>query len=233
MEKGYKRMLNIDNVKKVYPNNRGLFGLSLSVSEGEVVSFVGPNGSGKSTALNIIAGVSIGDEGLCQIEGLDTHAASAKRYIGFLEEDAFYYDNVSLQTYLDFIRSYKYPDQPNEDMFRMLECFDLINKRHDTIKSLSMGMRKRLGIISAIMNHPPLIILDEPTNSIDTEGLLVLKDELRKLKEQGCIIILSGHVLDFLKTVSTRFIFLKDGRLCSDFSNDQNVDLDSIYRGIY
>jgi ABC-2 type transport system ATP-binding protein len=226
-------MLDIKNIAKVYPNSKGLFDLSLSVSEGEVVSFIGPNGSGKSTALNIIAGVKIGDGGSCQINGFDTHVAGTKRYIGFLEEEAFYYDNVSVQTFLDFIWSHKYPAESNEDIFRLLERFDLIEKRHDPIKSLSMGMRKRLGIISSIMNHPPLIILDEPTNSIDTEGLLVLKDELCQLKKHNCIIILSGHVLDFLKTVSTRFVFLKDGHLYSDFLNEETMDLDLAYRGIY
>jgi ABC-type multidrug transport system ATPase subunit len=226
-------MLNAEKIKRVYGNSRGLHEFSLKVYEGEVLSLVGPNGSGKTTAINIIAGIALSDDGKCQINGIDTYKNEAKKIIGYLEEEAFYYDGISIENYLNLIWSMKFASEVNNDLVRLLRVFGLADIRNSKLGSLSMGMRKRVGIISAIMNHPPLIILDEPTNSIDTEGLIIMKDELAKLRDAGSAIILSGHVLDFLKTVSTKYIFLKDGFIVKEIENTLSLDLDAVYRSIY
>jgi ABC-2 type transport system ATP-binding protein len=226
-------MLQISDVKKIYGNGRGLKSMSLDISEGETVSFVGPNGSGKSTSLNIIAGVMAPDRGICSINGYDTYAIGTKSQIGYLEEDAYYYPNATVTEYLNFIWSVKYPRRPNDEMLRLLDTFDLMDFSGNKLKSLSMGMRKRVGIVSAIMNYPPLIVLDEPTNSIDTKSLLTLKDELALAAKMGCHIILSGHVLDFIKSVASRIVFLNEGEVTRDIANEDGIDLDELYRDEY
>jgi ABC-2 type transport system ATP-binding protein len=226
-------MLIIEKIRRVYDNQRGLHEFSLEASPGDAVSLVGPNGSGKSTALNIIAGISFSAGGFCTIDGTDTHRPEAKRKIGYLEEDAFYYDRISIMDFLNFIWSFKYPGTANDDLFRLLDIFALTDLRDAKLGSLSMGLRKRVGLVSALMNRPPLVVLDEPTNSVDTEGLIALKEELLALRAAGTCVILSGHVLDFLKTVSGKVVFLKDGRIAHEMNNERDTDLDAVYRTIY
>jgi ABC-2 type transport system ATP-binding protein len=200
---------------------------------GEIVCLVGPNGSGKSTAINMIAGVMKGDSGSCLLDGVDTSLSPTKKHIGFLEEDAFYYQNISVIHLLNFIWGLKYPGQANDEIFRLLAVFDMFQYRNNRIKSLSMGMRKRVGLISALMNCPKLIVLDEPTNSIDTKSLIMLKQELLNAQNRGSHIIVSGHVLDFIKAIASRIIFIKDGLVVQDMRNGDTVNLDYVYKTLF
>ena len=226
-------MLEVKSIKKVYPNNRGLHELTLEIEPGETVALVGPNGSGKSTSLNIIAGILKSNVGVCRINGLETLHTETKRSIGFLEESPFFYGNSSVLDFLNFIWLVKFPDIENGDIFRLLSKFELTDYNGMKIKELSMGLRQRVGLISALMNSPPLIVLDEPTNGLDTWGVLCLKDELLALRDKGCVVILSNHILDFVKDVCSRIIFLKDGYMQEDLYNNTSVNLDETYRRIY
>ena len=226
-------MLEIQNIKKIYPSNRGLHQLSLVIEPGETVALVGPNGSGKSTSLNIIAGILKSNTGMCRINGLDTLQTETKKHIGFLEESPFFYSNSTVVGFLNFIWLVKYPDTENGDIFRLLDKFELAAYKTTKIKELSKGLRQRIGIISALMNSPPLIVLDEPTNGLDTWGVLCLKDELLAIRDKGCIVVLSNHILDFVKDVCSRIIFLKDGYVQKDLCNNAAVNLDEVYRRVY
>jgi len=226
-------VLEIQNIKKIYPSNRGLHQLSLVIEPGETVALVGPNGSGKSTSLNIIAGILKSNTGMCRINGLDTLQTETKKHIGFLEESPFFYSNSTVVGFLNFIWLVKYPDTENGDIFRLLDKFELTAYKTTKIKELSKGLRQRIGIISALMNSPPLIVLDEPTNGLDTWGVLCLKDELLAIRDKGCIVVLSNHILDFVKDVCSRIIFLKDGYVQKDLCNNAAVNLDEVYRRVY
>jgi ABC-2 type transport system ATP-binding protein len=226
-------MLEIADIKKIYENGKGLKTFSLSVHPGEIVCLIGPNGSGKSTALNIAAGVSKAQEGACLLNGMETIEAAAKKDIGFLEETPFYYDRISAMDFLNFIWGIKYEGEPNHEVLRLLEKFDLLPARDYKIRELSLGLKKRIGVISAIMNFPQLIILDEPTNGMDAKGVINLKDELVSAKERNCCVIISSHILDFLKDIGTRIVFLKEGLLEHDTINAKDVNLDEIYKSLY
>ena len=127
----------------------------------------------------------------------------------------------------------KYPDIENRDVIRLIEKFELEDYMRMKIKELSMGLRQRVGLISALMNSPPFIVLDEPTNGLDTRAVLCLKEELINLRDKGCIVVLSNHILDFVKDVCTRIIFLKDGYMQEDLCINATINLDETYRRIY
>jgi ABC-2 type transport system ATP-binding protein len=226
-------MLSVRGIKKVYKNGRGLCDLSFDVEKGEIICLIGPNGSGKSTALNIIAGISKGDEGVCLLNGKDTGGIPVKRDIGFLEETAFYYEHISVDAFLNFIWGVKYSGEPNGEVIRLLENFDMTMYRDAKMSDLSQGYKKRVGLISALMHHPELIILDEPLNGLDTRSVIKLKEEILLARYLGCIVIISSHILDFLKDIGTRIIFLKDGNVVENIMIEPHLNLDDIYKEIY
>jgi ABC-2 type transport system ATP-binding protein len=226
-------MLEIDGIKKIYANGRGLKGLSLRVSEGEIACLVGPNGAGKTTAIGRIAGIAKCDGGTCLLDGKDTALPEMKPQIGYLEEAPFYYENVTVEHFLNFIWSFKYPDCANDEIYRLSERFDLTRYLGNRMGALSAGLVKRVGVVSALMNHPRLIILDEPTNSIDATALIMLKEELEFARRRGCHILISGHALDLIKAVATRILFLRDGVCLRDLPNDSSLDLEQLYRPLY
>jgi len=226
-------MLLINDISKIYHNNRGLNRMSIEINPGELVSIIGPNGCGKTTALNIMAGTLKSDSGSCSVNGMGTIETDTKKYIGFLEENPFFYGDISIVQFINFIWGIKYPEATNQEIYRLLEKFELLDIRNLRLKELSMGLRRRVGIITALMNYPPLIILDEPTNGLDTKSVLQLKEELLIAQEKNCMIIIASHILDFLKSISTRIIFLKAGEIQKDISNNNDVNLDDVYRSLY
>ncbi|MDR1542202.1 MAG: ABC transporter ATP-binding protein [Clostridiales bacterium] len=226
-------MLEIVGIKRIYKNGKGLQTFSLQVQPGEIVCLIGPNGSGKSTALNIAAGVSKASEGSCLLNGMETLESAAKKDIGFLEEAPFYYGKISALDFLNLIWGIKYEGEPNFEVLRLLEKFDLLPVKDYKIRELSMGLRNRIGVISAIINYPQLIILDEPTNGLDAKGVINLKDELVSAKKRNCCVIIASHILDFLKDIGTRIVFIKNGLLEHDINNNEDVNLDEIYKSLY
>ncbi|MDR1640295.1 MAG: ABC transporter ATP-binding protein [Clostridiales bacterium] len=225
-------MLKIDGIKKTYSNGKGLKSLSLKAKRGEIVCLIGPNGSGKSTALRVIAGIIKCDNGTCRLNNTETFDREIKRDIGYLEESPFYYDNISVENFLTFIWGVKYSNEPNDELQRLLKKFDLSSIRNYKMKELSMGLKKRVGIISSIMNYPNLIILDEPANGLDTKSIINLKDEIKRASERS-IIIISSHILEYLKSLGTRIVFLKEGLAIKELNIDYSVNLEALYRSIY
>jgi ABC-2 type transport system ATP-binding protein len=226
-------MLEVNRIEKVYNSGRGLKCFSLIIEKAEILCLIGPNGSGKSTALNIISGIVKADKGSCLLNNLNTHDLICKKNIGFLEETPFYYDRLSIFDFLDFIWDIKYPGESNAEIYRLLDKFDLMSIKGIKIKELSFGLKKRIGVISAIMNYPQLIILDEPTNGMDAKSVIVLKEEIFDAYKHDSYIIISSHILDFLKDIGTKIVFLKDGEIKENILNTNVINLDDIYRSLY
>lgn len=232
-KKGRIFMLNINSITKVYSNGRGIKKFSLEADKGEVLAFIGPNGSGKSTALKIMAGVMSCDEGTVAINNIDTKEREAKKYIGYLPEEIFVYEKMSIYELLNFTAAVKFNKNLSDEIDESLKKYDLWDYRHQIIKNLSMGMKKKVGIIGAFLGSPELIILDEPTNGLDTKGIITLKEKINYLKEKGSIIIISSHMLDFVGNIKCRAIFLKDGNVVEDIKEGSNVNLENIYSKLY
>lgn len=221
---------------KIYDNNRGVRDFTLKCEAGEVISLIGPNGSGKSTSLRGIAGLSKLDKGSVELDGMLTYLPETKRFIGYLPEELKFAQNMSGYEILEMVNVLKYDNfvgTEEEQIQKMMKDFDLWEHRHTKIKHYSVGMLKKIGIIVALLGFPKLIILDEPTNGVDTKGIITLKAYMEEAREKGCISIVSSHILDFISTISTKNVFIKDGCVERIVESNEKVNLEVIYKELY
>ncbi|WP_427340219.1 ABC transporter ATP-binding protein [Caloranaerobacter sp. DY30410] len=222
-------MLKVKEVSKIYESGRGIQDFTLNANQGEVICLIGPNGAGKTTIIKILAGVMKSDSGICTIDDIPTVDVNAKFKIGYLPENVFVYDRLTVYNFLRFVAVMKEIADFEEEIKRLLFEFDLLEYRDEFIKKLSMGMKKKIGIIVAFLGYPNLIILDEPTNGLDTKGIISLKNEIKKAKDKGCIIVISSHILDFVRHIGSKFIFVKSGRIVRHVSACEGIDLEEMY----
>lgn len=225
-------MFTVNSITKLYENNRGIKDLSIDSAGSEIIAILGPNGSGKSTALKVIGGLLKPDRGYSNIFDHSTLDSESKKYIGYLPDNPFLYDNLSPIQFLNFVKSMK---NIKENLYceNLLKEFDLWQYRNDKIKTFSLGMRKRLSFISTIINNPKLLILDEPTNGLDTKSILIMKKYIFQLKDNGSIIIISSHILEFVSKIADKILFINNGSLVKNINCINNCDLDAIYTEIY
>lgn len=225
-------MFTVNSITKLYENNRGIKDLSIDSAGSEIIAILGPNGSGKSTALKVIGGLLKPDSGYSNIFDHSTLDSESKKYIGYLPDNPFLYDNLCPIQFLNFVKSMK---DIKENLYceDLLKEFDLWQYRNDKIKTFSLGMRKRLSFISTIINNPKLLILDEPTNGLDTKSILIMKKYIFQLKDNGSIIIISSHILEFVSKIADKILFINNGSLVKSINCINNCDLDAIYTEIY
>lgn len=229
-------MIQIKGITKNYGKGKGIFNLCLEGLDGDVISLIGPNGSGKSTSQKGIAGLIKLEKGCVLLDGRDTLDTETKKEIGYLPERSVFDGNMTGYEILEMVNVLKYHNFDGceeEQMQQMLQDFDLWENRHVKIKSYSVGMRKKTGIIVALMRFPKLIILDEPTNAVDTKGIITLKRYLDQARQKGSTIIVSSHVLDFVSSISTKNVFLKNGKVEKMVEKSRDINLEEIYKELY
>lgn len=210
---GGMNMLEICNLTKKYDREKGIFDLSYSFEEGKIYALVGPNGAGKTTLIQMIAGISEPMKGQIRLDDQNTLLRKSKSQIGYALELT---GNNTKQTVLQFLRmvcDIKFGGKHKEDIMSFLTDFELEDDKDTRMSECSLGMKKKVGIIASFIGFPKLILLDEPTNGVDTTGLIVLKKYIESAKEHNCIVIISSHVLDFVDSVKDEIIFLKKGHL--------------------
>ncbi len=202
-------MLCIRNVSKQYAPGVGLLRADLTAVPGSVVALVGPNGSGKTTLLKVLCDVHRPDAGECLLDGVPL--ALCKGRMGYLPESPYLVDALTGFQFLEFIAGMKGVADfgPAGEMVRALHAQEYAGQR---LGLLSQGQRKRIAFIAAMIGNPALLILDEPTNGLDTMTLLQMKSVLRDRAAQGKITLLSSHILDFVKNIATEVVFIKNGR---------------------
>lgn len=226
--------LILDNITKLYDKDHGIKSISTRLKPGEITAFVGPNGVGKTTLVKSIAGLLPLSGGNVLLSGLSTADRACRPKIGYMQNDLSFYDNVTVYEVLDFICRIKFAGRFHKEIDLYMHSYELYERRNSLVRELSMGMKRKLAIIMALIGTPQLILLDEPTNGVDTYGIIRLKEDLIQRSREGCIIVLTSHVLDFLEKISTRCIFIKDGRIAQDIRLDGNeFDLEQIYGQLY
>lgn len=229
-------MIRVEGITKNYGNNKGIYNLCMECSEGEVVSFIGPNGSGKTTSLKGIAGLLKLENGYVLLDGKNTLDANTKKEIGYLPQRLNFSPNMTGYELIETINVLKYQRKEGaceEELKQMFSDFDLWENRHMKLRNYSVGMRKKIGIMIALMHFPKLIILDEPTNAVDTKGIITLKEYIEEAKRRGCIVIVSSHILDFISSISTKNIFIKNGKLARIVERGSHVNLEEVYKELY
>lgn len=217
-----EEILTIRDLRKNYGSNEVLRGIDLQVSRGEIIGYIGPNGAGKSTTVKIILGLEEGYTGEVKLFGNDIADGNIdyKKRIGYVPELAEVYDNLTAYEYLTFIGELygMEIDLVDYKAKRLMELFGVGEVYHARISSFSKGMRQKLLIISSLLHNPEILFLDEPINGLDANSVMIFKEILAKLSEQGKTIFYSSHIMDVVEKISSRIILLNGGKIVADGS---------------
>ena len=206
----------VDRLEKRYGPRFAVRGVSFVIEEGEVIGMLGPNGSGKSTILRMLAGYLPPSGGTAHMAGIDVAANSlaARMQVGYVPEDAPLYDGMRVGEFLRFMAAIKGVPRRAEksSVSAAVERLELGPALGMPIGKLSRGYRQRVAIAQALVNDPPLLILDEPTNALDAYQVIAVRALIRSLAGRRTILVAS-HVLTEIERVASRIMILLDGRL--------------------
>ncbi len=193
--------LEITRLSKAFGNRPILHDLTFSVKAGEIFGFVGPNGSGKTTTIKLILGLlrlDVGEIKICGKSLKNDFENAISRVGGIIENPEMYKYLTGRQNLMQYIRMYD--DLPDSRADEVADIVRLTGRLDDKVSSYSLGMRQRLGLAQAILNHPKLLVLDEPTNGLDPSGIKDLRDILKYLaREENCAVFISSHLLSELE----------------------------------
>ncbi|MBI3949200.1 MAG: ABC transporter ATP-binding protein [Acidobacteria bacterium] len=205
--------LEIKNVTKRYDELVAVNHVSFAINR-EIFGLLGANGAGKSTLHKAILGLIKMDEGEIHVCGhhLRRYPIEAKKLIGYLPEDLHLYERLTAWEFLNFIAGIKGLNQTSE-LEESLDYFGLHDKRYLLIEEYSLGMKKKVGLIAALMGAPPLILLDEPLNGLDAESMRHLRLRIEELARRGSTFVISSHIMGFVERVCQRIAVLKQGRV--------------------
>lgn len=215
-EENQKYVIETNNLTKVYGNKTVLDHVSLHVARGDIYGFIGKNGAGKTTLMKLLLGMSQPTEGTINLFGTDK-LNLARHHIGSLiEEPALYKSCTAAENLRRFAILANADASQVDDILRFVGLGDVGSKK---VGKFSLGMKQRLGIAIAMLGNPDLLILDEPINGLDPEGIKEIRDLLLRLsREQGVTILVSSHLLDELAKITTRYGIINQGRLVEEIS---------------
>ena len=206
-------VLEANYLSKRYGNIQALNNLSFSVEKGSIFGILGPNGSGKTTCLSILLDAIKADSGTYQWfgEGISHHLR--RRKIGALLETPNFYPYLSGAQNLSLVSAIKGKGEKN--IHTALKITGLNARRNSRFKDFSLGMKQRLAIASVILSNPQVLVLDEPTNGLDPQGIAEIRSLIKEIWEEGKTILLASHLLDEVEKVCTHVAILKSGSLIS------------------
>jgi ABC-2 type transport system ATP-binding protein len=195
--------------------HRALDGLSISVEPGEVFGFLGPNGAGKSTTLKLLMQLIYPTSGRAHILGRPVGDLEVKKRIGFLAENPYYYDYLTAEEVLRyFARLFGYAGADlTARVSRVLDEVGLEQYRRMKLRSLSKGNLQRVGLAQALLNDPDVIFLDEPMSGLDPLGRSQVRDLILQLRQRGCTVFFSSHILSDAESLCSRVGIMAHGRL--------------------
>lgn len=204
-------ILSIKNLHKWYGKIHAVNNVSLEIQKGNVYGILGPNGSGKSTTLGIVLNVVNKTSGDYSWFGgtIETHNALKK--VGAIIERPNFYPYMSAKENLELVCKIKNIDYSK--VTEKLEIVGLIDRKDSKFKTFSLGMKQRLAIASALLNDPEILILDEPTNGLDPQGIHQIRDIIRLIASQGTTILLASHLLDEVEKVCSHVLVLRFGEI--------------------
>jgi len=205
----------IENLSKKYKNNRGIQDLDLEIEQGEIFGFLGPNGAGKTTTMKIMVGLMKADKGDVKINGFSI----TQNYEKAMKDVGCIIENVNPFNYLTAYENMqlcgRFEKQVNGT--RIDECLEItgiIKFKNEKIKNYSLGMKQRLGIAMAILSNPKIIILDEPFNGLDVEGMVEMRELIISLSEQHkTTFFMSSHLIHDIELTCNKVGILYNGKL--------------------
>ncbi len=209
-------MIEVSNLTKIYPNQRGVKNINFTVAKGELLGLLGPNGAGKTTIMRMITGYLYPTLGTVKVGGCDLfdNPLGVREQIGYLPEIPPIYPEMSVFGYLKFAARLKgvIKSKINTETGRVMELTGLEQVRQQLIGSLSKGYKQRVGLAQALLNSPPVLILDEPTVGLDPKQIIEIRNLISNLAHEHTV-ILSSHILSEVNLVCNRVVIIAKGQL--------------------
>lgn len=241
-----QKILECQNLCKSFGKKQILKDVSFEIDEKDILAFIGPNGSGKTTTIKLILGLQNIDSGSVKINGYDVE----KDFVKSIEKVGAIVENPDTYMYLSGWQNLKlvanlYKGVTDDDLKTIVKTVGLENRIHDKVSKYSLGMRQRLGIARALINKPNLLVLDEPTNGLDPEGIKDLRILLKRLAKEGMGILISSHNLAELESFCNKVLIIDNGVILEKsevkkfkdnnnkylfkVDNTKNIKLDGMY----
>lgn len=218
-------ILSIKNLNKHYGKVHAVNNVSLEIHKGNVYGILGPNGSGKSTTLGIVLNVVNKTSGEYSWFGGTMQTHDALKKVGAIIERPNFYPYMTAKENLELVCKIKNINYAKVD--EKLELVGLVERKNSKFNTFSLGMKQRLAIASALLNDPEILILDEPTNGLDPQGIHQIRDIIRLIASQGTTILLASHLLDEVEKVCSHVLVLRKGKILysgrvDDMSNSED-----------
>ncbi|MGN0605147.1 MAG: ABC transporter ATP-binding protein [Oscillospiraceae bacterium] len=225
-------IIDVKNLGKQYGKHMAVENISFHINRGMICGLIGSNGAGKTTIMKMLGGLAAPTDGIISIYGRtdEKGLAESRKRMSFMIETPYVKENMTARENLEKQRIQKgIPDKKRID--EVLETVGLSDTGKKSVKKFSLGMRQRLGIAVALLTKPEIMVLDEPINGLDPEGIIEIRKLLLKLnQEEGITIIISSHILSELSLLCTDYIFINKGKIIKEVSSD---DLKNICRAYY
>lgn len=217
-------VLRTNALRKSYKDFKALSGLSMNIPKGAIYGFVGKNGAGKTTLIRLICGLqepTAGEYTLYGKKNTDKDVVKARRRMGAVVETPSIYLDMTAEQNLK--QQYRILGLPSFDgLEELLELVGLENTGKKRAKNFSLGMRQRLGIAIALVGDPDFLVLDEPVNGLDPQGIIEMRELILKLnRERQITVLISSHILDELSKLATHYGFIDKGRLVKEMSAEE------------
>lgn len=212
--------ISIESLSKKYGEQLALNNVSLKIKQGEVIGLLGPNGAGKSTLMKSLIGSLKPTSGKISINGLDVQENNieTKKLIGYLAENNPLYTEMYVKEYLEFSSNIR--ELPHNQIDEVIEKVGLTPEKSKKIKDLSKGYKQRVGLAQAIIHQPEILILDEPTNGLDPNQIIEIRNLIKEVGENKTV-ILSTHIMQEVAALCTRVVLLNKGEILADKPIDE------------
>ncbi len=211
--------IEIRNLSKSFRGMYAVDSLNMTVPVGAIYGFIGENGSGKSTTEKLICGHLVPDEGEIKLFGRDYTDPGVRVRVGALIENAGCFPNSSVYQNLRMQTINLGLENPDEEIDRVLKIVRMEDSANIKFKSCSLGMKQRIGIAMALLGEPALLILDEPINGLDTDGMRIMREILVDItRKYGCTVLISSHILGELEKIATHYGIIRQGKMIMELS---------------
>lgn len=218
--------IEIRNLSKNFGQKQAVTGLNMTVQEGAIYGFIGENGSGKSTTEKIICGLLVPSGGSIKLFERDYKDEDVRAKIGVLIEAPGCFPNYSVWNNMLLQAANLGIENPKEEIAKVLKTVRMEGAASNKYKNCSLGMKQRIGIAFALLGKPKLLILDEPINGLDADGMRIMRDILQDItKNNGCTVVISSHILGELEKIATHYGIIRGGKMIKEMTAEElNAD---------
>lgn len=214
--------IEIRNLNKSFGNKRAVYDLNMTVPQGAIYGFIGENGSGKSTTEKIICGLIHENSGSIKLYGRDHTDPDVRARVGVLIEAPGCFPNISVWNNMMIQATNLCIKNPQEEIAKVLKLVRMEGAASNKFRNCSLGMKQRIGIAMALLGNPALLVLDEPINGLDADGMRIMRDVLTDItKNYGCSVLISSHILGELEKIATHYGIIRKGHMIKEMTAEE------------